>query len=326
MSAPITITTANANPTVSITTPSGTVKGQVVIAASPLADPAGTATLSRAGIKIAGLSSYSVELSGRGTPDYSSLSFDSAGTADYAWSAGNGNYQFSFDTTPWPNGSYVITVFTKDSNGRSAVSAPITITLPKKVSLTIRQVPGTDNQSSFDATLSGASSVEGGNIVLALSDSKDGTYRQVGEFSENSGRFKLDGEFALGSWVRAELKNSPTLIDANSNSVQILGSPKLKCEFNSSGKIGSKITGKCKSSINLVAVPVQLETNIGKGWAVVAKGTLNGASISPSVTPRKAGKLKVRLISNGVLGRYGPFSSNIVSIQVSAKSATKGKQ
>jgi hypothetical protein len=308
-----------ADPTVSITTPSGVVKGQVVLTANPLADPAGTATLAKAGIKIAGLPSYSVTLSGHGTPDYSSLSFDAAGTADYAWNAGNGNYQFNFDTTPWPTGSYQVTAFTKDSNGRSAVSAPITITLAKSALLDITQVLGVGNQPAFEAKLIGASSLEGGNLFLSVSESKDGQFIQISEFKSANGKLAINGALPLGKWVRAELRNSPTIKDVNSQSIQVLGYPSVKCSFASATKIGTKVVGKCLSSIDLTSAPVQLQTNIGKGWVTVARGLMSGSSISPAVTPTQAGNLQVRLTSVGISGRTAAFSSNILSIQVSKK-------
>ena len=312
-----TLTTANANPTVSITTPSGVVKGQVVISATPLADPAGTATLAYAGIKINGISGYAITLSGSGTPDYQNYSFDAAGTADFAWRAGNGNYQFNFDTTRWPTGSYQITVFTKDSSGRTASSSPITLIIPRALPIALNVDSVVGNSASLSIRAFEKISMGSGRIILTSSSEIDGNYREVASFSATNDGYVTNYTFTPGEWVRAEFVGSSDFLNSYSSSSQLVMNPKVVCQFNRVTRVRMKNTGTCSSSVKLNGLTVLLQTNSGKGWVTIAQGNYSGTQISPSVTPKQVGTLQVRIYSTGLSGISTPFTSNISTIKVS---------
>jgi hypothetical protein len=82
--------------------------------------------------------------------------------------------------------------------------------------------------------------------------------------------------------------------------------------------VGSRFSGKCTFNYSLTNTPVFLQTNIGSGWGTVANGSISGNVLTPSVTPKKSGKLQVRLISPGQSGLYSSFISNVSIIQISA--------
>ena len=309
--------TANANPTVSITTPSSVVKGLVTLNATPAADPAGTASLSYAGIKITGISDYSITLNNRGTPDYRSYSFGAAGTADYAWNEGNGNYQFNFDTTKWPTGSYQITVFTKDSSGRTAVSAPITLTIPKAVSLVLGVQSIEGNIAKLIVQVIGDVQIDDGRIALATSSQGGGEFREVTNFQKTPSGYRLDYQFIPGEWIQAQLLGSTKYLDSSTEERQLLSLPKISCRFASTARLKVRLTGSCTSSFALNNAPIFLQSNIGKGWVTIAQGTFSGSKLSPSIVPTQSGNLQVRLYSPGLSSFYSTFTSNIVRIKVS---------
>jgi hypothetical protein len=203
-----------------------------------------------------------------------------------------------------------------DSNSRSSVSAPITIILPKTVQLKITQLSDQDVLSRVSAVIVGSKSTEGGILTLQSSNRADGDFSDVAQFDGTTDSFLLVRALVPGSWVRASLTNSPTLVDAVSQPIQILGFPKVSCYFAAQAKVASKIAGKCTFSIPLTGAPVILQSNFGKGWGTVVSGLINGQELNPSVTPKLTGSLQVRLISQGLSGTYAPFVSNISTIKV----------
>ena len=139
---------ADVGPTVTITSPStGTTQtGVVTINAVAKPDPAGTADgVINIGLKIKGLSTdvaflktpFVLNRDGQ-NPDSSlySISFGDLGTTFPAWNYEpgtfkqpiSGKFSISFDTTDWPNQTYEVTLFAKDSNQRSSASQTIQFT------------------------------------------------------------------------------------------------------------------------------------------------------------------------------------------------------
>ena len=119
-----------------------------------------------------------------------------------------------------------------------------------------------------------------------------------------------------GIFVRGA--GSQTINDVLSPAVQLVGLLRATCTFPTTGSVGMKLAGKCSFSFALNKTPIALQTNIGSGWGNLATGSISGNTISPSITPKKSGKLQVRLISPGQIGLYSSFISNISIIQIAA--------
>ena len=237
------------------------------------------------------------------------------------WGTSNiasGTYISYFDTTSWPTGTYQVTAYVEDSNGRVTASAPISVSLPKTIRINLIQLATSNGTSSYKANLLGVSSVEGGTLSLYSSDQKDGTYTKNVDFLLGVNGLTVQATIAPGTWVKAELSGSETIKDVESSPLQVLGQLKAACVFPASGGVGSRFSGKCTFNYSLTNTPVLLQTNIGSGWGTVANGSISGNVLTPSVTPKKSGKLQVRLISPGQSGLYSSFISNVSIIQISA--------
>ena len=133
--------TDNIAPTISIATPAAgtTQSGIVNVTGTVRADSSGSATITKVGVKITGgsgfrASSYSqvcptgarlCYYNGYGTDE---LTFGTIGVADYVWTPASGAISFAVDTTAWANGTYTITLFTRDSSGRMSASTSNTFT------------------------------------------------------------------------------------------------------------------------------------------------------------------------------------------------------
>jgi len=140
---------AESPPTVTITSPSSgtTQKGKVVITGLATPDSSGSARIIEIGIKVTGKSTSSgfdkreiVYVETGQTSNQTSWSFGTAGTADGVWTPearDAGKFSLSFDTTSWPNQTYEITLFAKDSNQRSSASKSIEFTKPRGPIVTI---------------------------------------------------------------------------------------------------------------------------------------------------------------------------------------------
>ena len=149
-STPNTFTTSNGVPTVAITSPvsGGVVKGIGTFTGSARPDPSGTATINKVGVRITGgagfsagsysrvcpTGAYNCYYNGYGTAE---LAFDVAGTADYVWTPPAGAISFNIDTTAFANGTYTMFLFTRDTSGRVAVSAPSTFVITPTVSTVV---------------------------------------------------------------------------------------------------------------------------------------------------------------------------------------------
>ncbi|MEI7944598.1 MAG: trypsin-like serine protease [Actinomycetes bacterium] len=149
-STPNTFTTSNAVPTVAITSPvsGGVVKGIGTFTGTARPDPSGTATINKVGVRITGgagfsagsysrvcpTGAYNCYYNGYGTAE---LAFDVAGTADYVWTPPAGAISFNIDTTAFANGTYTMLLFTRDTSGRVAVSAPSTFVITPTVSTVV---------------------------------------------------------------------------------------------------------------------------------------------------------------------------------------------
>ncbi|MEI6250743.1 MAG: trypsin-like serine protease, partial [Actinomycetes bacterium] len=150
-STPITFTTSNGAPTATITSPAGgaVVKGVGTFTGTVLPAATGTATINKVGVRITGGAGFGASSYGGGricptgasgcyyNGYYTSeLTFDVAGTADYVWSPQNstGAVSFTVDTSAFANGTYTMLLFTRDTSGRVAVSAPSTFVITPTVS------------------------------------------------------------------------------------------------------------------------------------------------------------------------------------------------
>jgi len=307
---------ADAGPTVSITTQSGTVKGKVTVSATAATDPTGTATLSYAGIKITGIASYDVTLA-NASYQGSAHTFGTSGVSDYYWYAPSPSYNFSFDTTKWPTGSYQVTVFTEDSNGRAAGSTPITLTIPVAPTLVLSatQILVGAN-STFTVKYSGTNSLSNGTLVLQQSTDPQGTWNTIASFTGPVPLLKASALVNLGDYVRALFSGATNLLDSQTDAIQILATPKLICKIATSGKVGTKLRGTCTSNINLPNVYVELQTSTGGSWTVLGGGNVSGKSIPINVTPKKKGLLYVSMTSPGIDGKLGQFASAPIKITV----------
>ena len=170
----------------------------------------------------------------------------------------------------------------------------------------------------IQAVLVGATSSEGGTVSLYTSDQKSGTYTKVSEFSSGTNGLTVQSQLPPGAWIKAGLSGSQTINDVLSPAVQLVGLLRATCTFPTTGSVGMKLAGKCSFSFALNKTPIALQTNIGSGWGNVATGSISENTISPSITPKKSGKLQVRLISPGQIGLYSSFISNISIIQIAA--------
>jgi len=127
---------AESGPTVSILSPaSGLVqKGKVTISGIATPDPSGTSKINEIGIKVVGLQNAGSfdtrEIVYDATGERSnqtSWKFGSAGVANAVWNieSSDGKFSFSWDSTPWPNQTYEVTLFAKDFNERASASKPV---------------------------------------------------------------------------------------------------------------------------------------------------------------------------------------------------------
>ncbi|NBO08126.1 MAG: hypothetical protein EBV30_01995, partial [Actinobacteria bacterium] len=133
--------TDNIAPTVSIATPAAgtTQSGVVNVTGTVRADSSGSATINKVGVKITGGSGFSASSYSRVCPTgayncyyngygTAELTFGTIGVADYVWTPASGSIAFTVDTTAWANGTYTITLFTRDSSGRMSASTSNTFT------------------------------------------------------------------------------------------------------------------------------------------------------------------------------------------------------
>ena len=307
---------ANAGPTVSITTPSGTVKGKVSLTATAAVDPSGTATLKYAGIKITGLSSYDANMT-NASYQGNAHTFGTSGVSDLYWYSLSPSYNFTFDTTDWPTGSYQVTVFTEDSNGRAAASTPITLTIPvaPTLSLSASQISVGAN-STFIVKYSGTNSLGDGTLVLQQSTDPQGTWNTIATFTGAAPLFKVSALVKLGDYVRAVFSGATNLLDSESAAIQILVTPKLTCKIATTAKVGTKLRGSCTSNVNLPSVYVELQTSTGSSWTVLGGGNVSGKTIPINVTPKKKGLLYISMTSSGLDGKLGQFASTPIKIKV----------
>ncbi|MEI7550115.1 MAG: trypsin-like serine protease [Actinomycetes bacterium] len=149
VSTPVSFTTSNAAPSAAITSPAAgaVVKGVGTFTGTVLPANTGTATINKVGVRITGGAGFGASSYGGGricptgasgcyyNGYYTSeLAFDVAGTADYVWTPPAGVVSFNIDTTAFANGTYTMLLFTRDTSGRVAVSAPSTFVITPTVS------------------------------------------------------------------------------------------------------------------------------------------------------------------------------------------------
>ena len=318
---------ADAGPTISITTPSGVVKGLTSIAVNAAVDPTGSSKLKSVAIYINGLSYYEVAITSASSTYYGSngsyCTFGTLSTSNICWntsSVASSTYTFYTDTTSWPTGSYQVTAYIKDSNDRVAASSSINLIIPvaPKMVLTIGKAT-VGGPSTFNLAISGVNSIGTGTAVLQTSTygDEDSEWVTVGTFTGSMGAMKASATVELGQYARAFFSGAAELLDAPSNTLQVLVTPKVTCKLASTGKVGKKIVGKCTSDISLPGVYVILQTSTGSTWTTLGGGEVSGKSIPINVTPKRKGTLFVVLTSSGIEGRLGEFQSNILRIKVS---------
>ena len=271
----ITLTTANAGPTIAITTPSGVVKGLTSIAVNTAVDPTGSAKLKAVAIVINGLPYYEVAITSASSTYYGSNSsnctFGTLSTSNICWTLSqtlaSSTYTFFTDTTSWPSGSYQVTAYIKDSNDRVAASSSVNLIIPvaPKLNLTIAKV-GVDSPSTFNLVVSGVKSIGEGTVVLQASEygEEDSEWETLETFSGPIGAMSASASVPLGYYVRAFFSGATELLDAPSRSIQVLVTPKITCKLASSARVGKKIVGKCTSNITLPGVYVTLQTSTGR--------------------------------------------------------------
>jgi hypothetical protein len=173
--------------------------------------------------------------------------------------------------------------------------------------------------STFNLAISGVNSIGTGTAVLQTSayGDEDSEWVTVGTFTGSIGAMKASATVELGQYARAFFSGAAELLDAPSNTLQVLVTPKVTCKLASTGKVGKKIVGKCTSDISLPGVYVILQTSTGSTWTTLGGGEVSGKSIPINVTPKRKGTLFVVLTSSGIEGRLGEFQSNILRIKVS---------
>ena len=316
---------ADAGPTVSITTPSGVVKGVTSVAVNAAVDPTGTAKLSTVAIAINGLPAYTVAINSASgsynSTGNSSCSFGTLSTVNVCWNTqalASSTYTFYTDTTSWPTGTYQVTAYIKDTNDRVAASSSIDLTIPVAPTLALSIVKvDTGGNSSFALVISGVKSIGEGTAVLQTSSDQEGNWTTVANFAGSMGAMTASAPVQLGQYVRAVFSGAAELLDSSSKTLQVLVTPKVTCKLATTGKVGKKITGTCSVNMSLPSVYVSLQTSTGSTWSVLGGGDVKGKSIPINVTPKKKGTLYVALSSSGIEGQLGEFQSNVMKIKVS---------
>jgi hypothetical protein len=305
---------------VSITSPvsGATIKGTTSIGARFAADSSGTATITKIGINIAGAPSNYTDLLTLGGYRGGASTVGST-NVDASWSSGyfsGSSATFSVDTTAWPAGTYSITVAVLDSNGRSTVSAPVifSVTGQSSVSLTIESV--STSSTSFSARVSGWSNSVGGDLNLYKSTSANGPWIPIGKFTQSGDLFAFTANLTLGSWVQARFEGSSLLTGSTSNTLQILQQPTSRCAFPSSGKYNVSLKGTCTFSGISGQFSISFQSSWGDSWTTLQNVKVLGKSISLSVNPKSDGTLNLRIVSDGIPGKYSSFTSNTTSTSI----------
>ena len=311
---------ADAAPTITITSPSSgtTVKGKVTVLATAATDPTGTATLVETGISISGApTNWGGSLDINNSGYNGSSTFGNAGISQYSLSINSSSLSFAFDTTQWPSGSYQVTIYTLDSSGRGAASAPVTIIIPGVASIEFSQFSTVGSALTFSSVVSGADSLSGGVVKLQSSSSPNGPWSDVTSFKGDGLSQQVTVSLPLGTWVHAVLTGSTVLIDSVSRSLQILSTPAVTCSFPANAKYNVLLKGTCVMNSLSDSVNIKIQTNSGNGWTTVSSLKVKGGTFPVSITPKTSGKLQFRISSDGKLNAYAAFNSKVSTMQVS---------
>ena len=319
-SSAITVTFANGAPVLTIISPSNNtvVKGKVTLTATATADPAGTATLARAGLAIVGAHNYAPYLNGQSPYGVGGGDFGSVGSSDSVWSTTQNSYTFTFDTSDWQAGSYKVTVFTEDNSGRASATT-ISITVPALPTLTLSRYKTSGQTSILRTEVSGTSSLYSGNVVLESGAGSKGPWTSEGTFTGSIDSLVASSNLPFGTWVRASLNGVAELLDSVSDPIQLIGQPTIQCTLPSTGKANVVLRGKCNSDISLGGTRVTLQTNFGSGWINLGDSTVSGTSFPISITVKKAGTLSIRIVSNARSGLLSPSVSKISKVIVKSR-------
>ena len=127
-----------------------------------------------------------------------------------------------------------------------------------------------------------------------------------------------------GTWILFKFPGNNEYAEYDSEPIQLLDVPVVKCTLPTSSKVNQKIVGTCVSSISLTKTQIIFEIDDGNGWEENGVGALSGVKTSINLTPGSTGILKMRIVSDGLAGSYGPFSSNVLSVKVSGATSASG--
>ena len=189
----------------------------------------------------------------------------------------------------------------------------------------LSQVSSSGTNQVLSVSVSGSNSLGGATIRLQTSSSEDGPWADANSIIDSGTTLRMDVALPLGTWVKAVLSGSSTLLDASSSPIQVLGVPMAVCTFPKTGKYNVLLKGSCTFKNISGSFPIALKSNTGSGWNTLAKATVKSLTIPMSVTPKLGGKLQIQVTSNGVVGTYASFSSNILTIAISGGPPTPKK-
>ena len=131
-----------------------------------------------------------------------------------------------------------------------------------------------------------------------------------------------------GTWIKIVFGGNSEYAASESNIVQLLEAPIIKCTLPTSGKVGIKVAGSCTSNTKLARTPILFELDSGDGWEENGSGEYEGLKTTFSFTPGSSGTLKLRIFSEGLIDNYSSFVSNVMTIKIPEPApvqAPKGK-
>ena len=119
-----------------------------------------------------------------------------------------------------------------------------------------------------------------------------------------------------GTWLKVTYAGNSQNAPAESNILQIVETPIIRCSLPTSGKVDVKLTGTCTSNIKMLKTSFIFEVDLGSGWQENGPGSISGMKTSITLTPGSSGTIKLRIKSEGLIDSYGPFTSNVVTVKV----------
>lgn len=355
-SSPITVTTNNLNPTITVTSPSNNtlVRGVLNVRATAAVDSGGTAKLAFAGATITGATSYAMTLDGRAS-EFTDRAFGTAGSAKFAWTSTTTSITISADTTAWTNGNYTLTLYVQDSNGRVSASSVINFTTSNLPPTVLINTPGNGpiyrGQLTITATtrpdLPGTARIaylgikipelSASTVELTGTGAPNWPSRTFGDqstdlvwsTSTNSPTFIADTrQWAYGTYnITVYAEDSNGRIAASAAITITLRPPQvttLRCSLPSSAKVGQPLTGRCTSSLALTGAPITIQVQSGKSWTTLRRVQLNGKAFTFPLRLTKPGTTNVRAALRGTPNELEPATSNIAKVSVAQVKTNRG--